>query len=93
MKHESRPEAAIGDLLAGDQDQDTAGDGFDAAAKFRNAYAVLVRGKSVRRHLYLNLPAAERTVRRALDRGVPADLVLVRLMPVVDAAGVVVDDE
>ncbi len=49
---------------------------------FRNAYGVLVRGKSVRRHLYLSLSAAERTVKRARERGDRADLVLVQLVPV-----------
>lgn len=53
-----------------------------AAAYFRNCYAVLVRGKSIRRHLYFNLPAADRAVSRALARGDRADLVLVRLVPV-----------
>ena len=50
---------------------------------FRTSYAVLVRGKSVRRHLYFNLPAAERAVRRAHSRGDRADLLLVELVPVV----------
>ena len=54
----------------------------DAAGFFRHSYAVLVRGKTVRRHLYFNLPAAERTVKRALARGDRADLVLVQLVPV-----------
>ncbi|CAN5322732.1 hypothetical protein BH11ACT1_BH11ACT1_18160 [soil metagenome] len=56
----------------------------DAAAveRFRDAYAVLVRGATVRRHLYLNLPAAERVVRRAIERGDDAHMVLVRLVPV-----------
>lgn len=54
----------------------------DATAAFREAFAVLVRGKSLRRHLYLNLPAAERVVRQARARGDLADLVLVRLVPV-----------
>ncbi|GEM_PF-3579927 len=49
---------------------------------FRNSYAVLVRGKSVRRHLYFNLPAAQRALERAEKRGDRAELVLVRLMPV-----------
>ncbi len=53
-----------------------------AASAFRNCFAVLVRGKSVRRHLYFNLPAAERTVKRARERGDRADLVLVQLVPV-----------
>ncbi|QAY62904.1 hypothetical protein ET495_06200 [Xylanimonas allomyrinae] len=61
---------------APDVDHDT------AAVFFRTSFAVLVRGKSVRRHLYFNLPAAERAVRRALARGDRADLVLVRLVPV-----------
>lgn len=54
----------------------------DAAVFFRHSYAVLVRGKSVLRHLYFNLPAAERTVKRARERGDRADLVLVQLVPV-----------
>jgi hypothetical protein len=54
----------------------------NAASYFRNSYAVLVRGKSVRRHLYFNLPAADRAVKRALARGDKADLILVRLVPV-----------
>lgn len=49
---------------------------------FRNSYAVLVRGKSVRRHLYFNLPAAQRALERAEKRGDRAELVLVRLVPV-----------
>lgn len=49
---------------------------------FRTSFAVLVRGKSVRRHLYFNLPAAERAVQRALARGDRADLLLVELVPV-----------
>lgn len=49
---------------------------------FRTSYAVLVRGASVRRHLYFNLPAAERAVRRARDRGDRAELLLVELVPV-----------
>lgn len=53
-----------------------------AAVFFRHSYAVLVRGKSVRRHLYFNLPAAERAVKRARERGDRADLVLVQLVPV-----------
>ncbi|MBG6238376.1 hypothetical protein IWX78_001331 [Mycetocola sp. CAN_C7] len=54
----------------------------DPGVFFRNSYAVLVRGKSIRRHLYFNLPAAARAVNRALARGDKADLVLVRLVPV-----------
>lgn len=50
---------------------------------FRYSYGVLVRGKSVRRHLYFNLPAAERSVRRARARGDVAELILVELVPVV----------
>lgn len=56
----------------------------DASAEmfFSDCHAVLVRGKSVRRHLYFNLPAAERAVRRARARGDRADMVLVQLVPV-----------
>lgn len=53
-----------------------------ALEAFRHSYAVLVRGKSVRRHLYFSLPAAARTVQRAKDCGDRADLVLVKLLPV-----------
>lgn len=49
---------------------------------FRNSYAVLVRGRSVRRHLYFNLPGAQRAVERARARGDQADMVLVQLVPV-----------
>ena len=54
----------------------------EAVERFRNAYAVLVRGKTVRRHLFLSIAAAERTVKRAHARGDAADLLLVRLVPV-----------
>lgn len=57
-------------------------DDTPAAVFFRNSYAVLVRGKTVRRHLYFNLPAAERAVKRAANRGDSAELILVRLVPV-----------
>lgn len=63
---------------AADIDHDDA----PAAVFFRDCYAVLVRGKSVRRYLYFNLPAAERAVRRAAARGHRAELVLVKLVPV-----------
>ncbi|WP_182354209.1 hypothetical protein [Flaviflexus huanghaiensis] len=49
---------------------------------FRDSYAVLVRGKAVRRHLYFNLPAAQNAVRRAEKRGDRADMILVKLVPV-----------
>lgn len=49
---------------------------------FRNSYAVLVRGKAVRRHLYFNLPAAQRAVQRAEKSGYRAEMILVKLVPV-----------
>ena len=49
--------------------------------RFRNCYAVLVRGKTVRRHLYLNLPGAIRAAERAQARGDRADLVLLKMVP------------
>ncbi|QOR69139.1 hypothetical protein IM660_10370 [Ruania alkalisoli] len=55
---------------------------IDAAEFFRTSFAVLVRGKTVRRHLYFNLPAAERAVKRAHARGDDAELILVQLVPV-----------
>lgn len=61
---------------------DTNHEDAPAAVFFRNCYAVLVRGKSVRRHLYFNLPAAERAAQRATTRGHRAELVLVKLVPV-----------
>lgn len=56
----------------------------DAAVEsyFRNSYAILVRGKTVRRHMYFNLPAAERAVNRARARGDRAEMILVQLVPV-----------
>jgi hypothetical protein len=74
-------EAALGDL-AGELIFTNGTAESNAASYFRNSYAVLVRGKSVRRHLYFNLPAADRAVKRALARGDKADLILVRLVPV-----------
>jgi len=64
------------------QQADVQTDGSPADAHFRNCYAVLVRGKSVRRHLYFNLPAAERVVRNANARGDRAEMILVQLVPV-----------
>ena len=63
-----------------------------ADACFRHAYAILVRGKTVRRHLYFNLPAAERAVRRAMMRGDQASMLLVELVPVADRFGPVCHD-
>lgn len=86
MNEKSRPEATLNDL-GGSTYKTTANPEIshsDAAERFRNCYAVLVRGKSVRRHLYLNLAAAERVVNRARARGDQADLVLVQLVPVDD---------
>jgi hypothetical protein len=57
-------------------------DAASADAYFRGCYAVLVRGKAVRRHLYLSLGAAERVVRNANARGDRAEMVLVQLVPV-----------
>lgn len=57
-------------------------DRADALARLRDCYAVVVAGKTVRKHLYFNLPAAQRAVARAKDRGATAHLVLVRLVPV-----------
>lgn len=80
--------AAPGWATEGRQENDQFGDHPDstgetpAADFFRTSYAVLVRGKAVRRHLYFSLPAAERTVKRAEARGDRAELVLVRLVPV-----------
>lgn len=82
-------EAAIPQNLAGGpsassiaEAPDNGHDATPSAEFFRNCYAVLVRGKTVRRHLYFNLPAADRAVRRAHARGDSADLILVRLVPV-----------
>ena len=56
----------------------------EALRRFADAYAVLVVGKATRRHVFFNLPAAERAVDRAHSRGDEAVLVLVRLVPVAD---------
>lgn len=80
--HESRPAGAA--LEAWRPDASVPSGEADGLEFFRTSYAVLVRGKSVRRHLYFNLPAAERAVRRAEARGDRADMVLVQLVPVGD---------
>lgn len=59
-----------------------------AESRFHDAYAVLVTGKAVRRHVYFNLPSAQRAVERAHARGADAELILVRLVPV-DGPGVI----
>ena len=41
----------------------------EALRRFADAYAVLVVGKATRRHVFFNLPAAERAVDRAHSRG------------------------
>lgn len=52
----------------------------DAALdRVRGAYAVVVSGKTVRRHLYFNLPSAEQAMRRAAEKGYTAHLIAVRL--------------
>jgi hypothetical protein len=58
----------------------------EASAAFRHGHGVIVYGKSVRRRVYLNLPAAEGALRRAHDRGDEAYMVLVELVPVVGGA-------
>lgn len=54
----------------------------DARQRLTDCYAVVVAGKTIRKHLYFGLPAAERAVRQAHARGAVAHLVLVRLVPV-----------
>lgn len=54
----------------------------DAARRLTDCYAVIVAGKAVRKHLYFNLPAAQRAAERATARGAEAHLILVRLVPV-----------
>lgn len=84
--NEKRPWGALSEAVGPDpivpETSATVGGSTDAAAVFRDCYAVLVRGRTVRRHLYFNLPAATRTVQRALERGDRAELVLVKLVPV-----------
>lgn len=60
-----------------------------AEARFDHAYAVLVTGRAVRRHVYFNLPSAQRAVERARARGADAEMILVRLH-VIDSLGVIV---
>lgn len=50
-----------------------------ALKRVDHAFAVIVDGKSVRRHLYLNLPGAERAIERAAANGYTAHMTLVRL--------------
>lgn len=54
----------------------------EAINRVTGAYAVVVAGKTIRRHLYLNLPSAERAVQRAEARGHTAHMILVRLTPI-----------
>lgn len=44
-----------------------------------------LRTGGVRRHVYFNLPSAQRALERAARRGVPASVHLVRLAPVAEA--------
>lgn len=82
MANESRPGAAVEDQAGRLITPDLNADDQNAVEFFRESFAVLVRGKSVRRHLYFNLPAATRTVARARARGDHAEMVLVKLVPV-----------
>ena len=88
---ESRPGGATraaSESVVATQDQYTGDtprphvDRAEAIARLRDCYAVVVAGKTVRKHLYFNLPAAQRAVARAEDRGATAHLILVRLVPV-----------
>lgn len=54
----------------------------DARQRLTDCYAVVVAGKTIRKHLYFGLPAAERAARQAHARGAVAHLILVRLVPV-----------
>lgn len=86
---EARNAAARGAVNTTGERNDHDGNGPDdqstasaATVAFRDAYAVLVRGKSVRRRLFLSIAAAERTVKRAHARGAFAEMVLVKMVPV-----------
>lgn len=65
-----------------DSAQSTAISREEAKARLTGTYCVLVSGKTVRRHLYLNLPAAQRAVERAKKKGYAAHLILCQLVPV-----------
>lgn len=62
--------------------QDTGFTRDAAMDRLTGAFAVIVAGKTVRKHLYFNLPAAQRAVARAETRGATAHMILVRLVPV-----------
>lgn len=83
MKAETPAVRGLENSAAGRVQSDSTADHIeDAEQFFRESFAVLVRGKTVRRHLYFNLPAADRAVRRARARGDYAEMVLVQLVPV-----------
>lgn len=91
LARESRPELAPGaapESVVATHPQGTDGARFphlshtDAVARLRDCYAVIVAGKTVRKHLYFNLPAAKHAVTRAQARGATAHMILVRLVPV-----------
>lgn len=62
--------------------QDTGITRASATDRLRHCYAVVVAGKTIRKHLYFNLPAAQRAVTRAEARGAVAHMILVQLVPV-----------
>lgn len=91
MPRESRPSLAAETapkmrVTARDQDTETGTvphlTATDARQRLTDCYAVVVAGKTVRKHLYFNLPAAQRAAERAHTRGAVAHLILVRLVPV-----------
>lgn len=50
-----------------------------AQERFDQAYALLVTGRATRRHIYFNLPSAQKAIDRARARGADAELMLVRI--------------
>ena len=78
---ENQPGGRLALIVAEAPSRVTAGSG--AESFFVNCHAVLVRSvKRTHRHLFFNLPAAERAVLRALARGDRAEMILVQLVPV-----------
>ena len=86
MKNEAPRDAEglenpAGGRVQGDSTTDLRHTHPDAAEVFADCFAVVVYGRSVRRHIYLALASAERAVHRAHERGDDASMTLVRLLP------------
>lgn len=91
MARESRPARAAHEIPAmASSESLTSGTGIapsvELVSRFEDAYGVLIISKAVRRHMYFGLAAAQKAVDSARARGDRAELLLVRIVPVVRGA-------